>query len=289
MQLPYSNKLLDIYRSMQHELSGIYSAEEIRAMWFLLLEAFFGWSMMKALQRESETLTESEMLRLHYAIKDLKAEKPVQYITGYTWFYDVKIWVEPGVLIPRPETEELVDWILQDARHSDQTFRVLDIGTGSGCIALALATGLSAAQVSAMEVSAEALKIAANNAKQNETDLHLIQADILDEQQWGTEQYDIIVSNPPYVRDSEKSNMKANVLAYEPAQALFVCDEDPLLYYRTILRYGRSHLLPGGTIYFEINEALGGEMKTLVESLGFKDIDLRKDLNGKDRMMKCRK
>lgn len=286
--LPESNTLKASYRKMLSDLAGHYEPEEIRAMWFALLESFFGWSMVQALQREEDSITESEMLNLHFAVKDLLNYKPLQYITGYTWFCNLKILVEPGVLIPRPETEELVAWILDDYRDvKDKKFRVLDVGTGSGCIALALASQLPDALLSALDVSAEALRLASNNAKQNETELHFIQADILDKQQWGPEQYDIIVSNPPYVRESEKAHMKANVLAYEPSQALFVRDEDPLLYYRTILRYARSHLLSGGSVYFEINEALGTEMIKLAVDAGFLDVKLRADLQGKDRMLRC--
>lgn len=286
--LPPSNKLVDSYRHMQHELEGLYDSVEIRAMWFALLEAFFGWPVLTALQKEEDTITESEMLQLHFAVKDLKAHKPLQYITGYTWFTDLKIWVEPGVLIPRPETEELVEWIICDCKDRDDgKFSVLDIGTGSGCIALALAANLPDALVSAMDVSAGVLKVAANNARQNELDLHFFQADILDESQWESTVYDVIVSNPPYVRLSEKKHMQKNVLDYEPEKALFVSDEDPLVFYRAIMRFAQLHLADKGCLYVEINENLGEEMCRLADSCGFYHSELRTDMNDKDRMLKC--
>jgi len=273
---------------MQAELAGLYDPEEIRSMWFVLIEAFLGWTVMETLQKEEDVLTESEMLKFHFAVKDLKIFKPIQYITGYTWFYSLKIEVGPGVLIPRPETEELVQWVIHEVNdREEKAIDLLDVGTGSGCIALALAANLPEARITAMDVSEEALKIATENAEQNKLYLSFHQADIRDETRWGNTFYDVIVSNPPYVRESEKALMSDNVLKYEPEQALFVSDDDPLVFYRAILRFAQTHLKPGGCVYFEINENLSHEMNTLADLSGFQETELRQDLNGKNRMFKC--
>lgn len=289
MEFPQSNKLIDTYRNMVNILSADYEPEEIRAIWFVLNEAFFGWNAAQVLQKEEVPLTESEMLRLHYAIKDLKMHKPVQYITGRARFYDLNFHVRPGVLIPRPETEELVHWILHDCReHPGSVNSLLDIGTGSGCIAVALAANLPEVKVSALDFSEPALEMARENAALNNVKLNFILKDILDEQPSNLPDFDVIVSNPPYVRNSEKIRMQENVLRFEPETALYVSDDDPLQYYRAILLFAQTHLREKGCIYFEINESLGKEMLELCTALGFGHNELRKDMNGKDRMVKCR-
>ncbi len=289
MQLPSSNKINAIYTAMQKELAGVYSREEIRSMWFLLLEAYLGWPVIEVLQKEDASITESEMLKLHFAIKELKAQKPLQYIIGYTWFYDLKISVNPAVLIPRPETEELVAWVIHDYKTASdpQKLSILDIGTGSGCIALALASALGSEAVTAMDISQEAMVVAGENARTLGLKLSFIKGDILDDSFCTKDKFDVIVSNPPYVRLSEKKQMQLNVLKHEPEGALFVSDDDPLIYYKHILKFAQTALKAGGSLYFEINEALGQDMLELVNSYAFADAELRSDINGRPRMLKA--
>lgn len=190
-------------------------------------------------------------------------------------------------LIPRPETEELVEWILINPEFKFQNPQFLDIGTGSGCIAISLAKNLPNAKVSALDISEEALKIAKGNAKLNKVEVDFFQTDILAAETL-SKKYDVIVSNPPYVRELEKKQMQQNVLKYEPYSALYVKDEDPLLFYRAISRLAKNHLNPGGKLFFEINEYLAYEMTELLKAEGFKNIEIKKDIYGKDRMLKCK-
>ena len=218
------------------------------------------------------------------AIERLQKYEPIQYILGKTEFYGLPIQVNDTVLIPRPETEELVDWILK-TNPSDAQFNILDIGTGSGCIAVALAKHLPNAKVYALDVSQEALKVAKSNAKLNEVEIECIEADILN-WDFGAEKFDIVVSNPPYVRTLEKADMNANVLDHEPHLALFVDDEDALLFYNKITDLSTKFLKADGQLFFEINQYLGVEMTQLLESHQFKSIELRQDVLGNDRMLK---
>jgi release factor glutamine methyltransferase len=239
-----------------------------------------------------------QLLRWESVLSELKKEKPIQYILGETEFYGLPFLVNENTLIPRPETEELVAWIIESTKYEVQNTRLnlLDIGTGSGCIAISLAKNLSNAQVAAIDVSEKALVIAKENAKVNAVDVNFIQTDILkvdDLDQLPTSNFqlpthfDIIVSNPPYVRNLEKVEIKPNVLAYEPHLALFVEDTDALLFYRKIAELALKNLSENGKLYFEINQYLGKETVELLESLGFKNIELKKDIYGNDRMISC--
>ena len=225
--------------------------------------------------------------RLRDAIDRLAGGEPIQYILGETDFRGLKLRVAPGVLIPRPETAELVGWILGD--FTSETLRVLDIGTGSGCIALALAGEKAEAEVWGLDISPAALGIARENGEINRLNVRWIEGDILDEGGWERlpDALDCIVSNPPYVMEKERAGMRPNVLEHEPALALFVPDDDPLRYYRAIARLARWKLRTGGWLYFEINEQCGEAMRRLLGDEGFAGITLRQDGFGKDRMIKA--
>ena len=213
--------------------------------------------------------------------------EPIQYIFGETDFLDFKIKVTPSVLIPRPETEELVHWIIE--KRIPNNSRILDVGTGSGCIALALKKRLKNCNVFGVDISAEALEVARKNGKINKLHVDFFQADILKWEQIQWEKFDVIISNPPYVRLSEKLEMNNNVLLYEPEKALFVTNEDPLVFYRTIAAFANKYLNEDGKLYFEINEYLAFEMKNLMLGMGFNNVEIKKDINGKNRMIYCEK
>jgi len=223
--------------------------------------------------------------KFQVAIERLKRYEPIQYVIGDTEFYGLEFKVNPSVLIPRPETEELVAWII-DEHKKKQQISILDIGTGSGCIAVALAKHLVNANVYALDVSLEALSLAKENALTNDVNVEFIEADILD-WNFGDLQFDVIVSNPPYVRELEKEAMSANVLDYEPHLALFVKDDDALLFYRTISKVANKILKLNGQLYFEINESLGKDTNDLLSNSGYSDVELKKDHFQKDRMIKA--
>ena len=223
----------------------------------------------------------------------LKVEKPIQYILGSAHFYGMEFMVNEHTLIPRPETEELVSWILKDVSKSDN-LNILDIGTGTGCIPIAIAKNLPNARVYALDVSAEALKIAKRNAESNNVKVTFSEVDILKCSDLSiifpeVSRFDVIVSNPPYVRNLEKKEMNTNVLAYEPETALFVADDNALLFYEIIAALASSNLKEGGKLYFEINQYLGKEMLELMEKYKFSNNQLKKDLFGNNRMMKGEK
>jgi release factor glutamine methyltransferase len=226
------------------------------------------------------------MLKLHFAVKELLKQKPVQYITGETEFYGYKIEVTPAVLIPRPETEELVKYI-EDEGKSNRYGSVLDIGTGSGCIAIVLKKIFRAAKVTGIDISEEALKTAIKNNKNLAAGVDFVKMDILDKSKWSLlGNYDLIVSNPPYVTFEDKNQMKKNVLDYEPHTALFVSDDDPLLFYRHIVDFAKSNLNENGVLWFEVNEKFGKEIKNLMIVSGFSEVMILKDIFGKDRFVK---
>jgi release factor glutamine methyltransferase len=226
------------------------------------------------------------------ALAELKAEKPIQYIIGSTEFYGLPLTVNENTLIPRPETEELVEWIIKDVQNANhQPTTILDIGTGSGCIAISLAKNLPSVEVYALDISEKALQVAKQNAKRNEITIHFIKADILSPDAiLNTAKglhFDIIVSNPPYVRNLEKVEIKKNVLDHEPHTALFVDDKDPLLFYEAIADFAQKNLKKEGKLYVETNQYLGKETISLFQNKGFKNIELRKDLFGNNRMIKA--
>lgn len=271
-------KRRELFGRIRQELAGAYPPEEAEAVALRLLGHYPGIDRA-ALYLDPEAETE-ENPDLSAAVRELTTGRPLQYVLGETEFYGRSLKVNESVLIPRPETEELVRWIAQEHRNASP--RIIDIGTGSGAIAIALAAELPAAEVSALDISPEALETARENAERNEVRVSFLQCDILREKPAG--KFDVIVSNPPYVRESEKTEMRRNVLDHEPGRALFVPDSDPLLFYREIAAWGREALNDGGTLYFEINEAFGPETGELLSALGYGHVEVRKDLFGKDRM-----
>ncbi|MBO4568138.1 MAG: peptide chain release factor N(5)-glutamine methyltransferase [Bacteroidales bacterium] len=288
-----SNLVRDCRRHYASELEKIYDSDEANALIMILLEHYFGIDRVKMALEPELRLSESELLTLHFAVKELLKNKPIQYVIGETEFCGMRFFVEEGVLIPRPETEELVNKLAvsscQLAVNPSPSFRIIDIGTGSGCIAISLAKLLKDSVVTAVDVSEKALEIAKKNADLNGVDVRFILDDILNPQnpELIDNQYDIIVSNPPYVCESEKSEMRANVLDYEPSSALFVSDNDPLIFYRKILEFAQKTLKPNGQIWFEINEKFGDEMQNLCHEKGFKNVEIIKDFRGKDRILRA--
>jgi len=279
-----SNKILDIKSFIRKRLHGLYPEKEISSFVFMLFEAYCGMSKTELLALKRETINESELLLVYDAVKELEQQKPIQYILGKTDFYGLEFSVTPAVLIPRPETEELVDLIIKENKNKTG-LKILDIGTGSGCIAVSLKKYLPGAEVTAIDNSAEALELAQKNAEINHAEIVFKNLDMLNEQQWkDIGDFDIIVSNPPYVLESEKALMQPNVLEYEPSTALFVPDSDPLMYYDAIFRFAISKKKQS-QVYLEINENKPGELIALAKKYEMSDIRIIKDINGKDRFL----
>lgn len=272
-------------RHFFQELSGLYPETEIQSFFNILVEFKLHLSRIELALQHNFELNDDDFLFLQNVLSELKYQIPIQYIIGETEFYGLPFKVDKNVLIPRPETEELVDWIIQN--HKNQhNIKILDIGSGSGCIAISLAKNLPKAKVSAIDISAEALNVAKNNAALNQVNVNFINSDILTIVEL-PDVFDIIVSNPPYVRELEKDQMQQNVLANEPHIALFVKNENPLLFYDKIAELAKNHLTENGVLYFEINQYLGNETVKLLKTKGFKNIEVKKDIYGVDRMMKC--
>jgi release factor glutamine methyltransferase len=270
------------------ELQTIQEESEIESFFFILTEYLHHLKRIDISLNPDFEVSETDLEKWNTIISELKTEKPIQYITGEAWFYGYRFEVNENTLIPRPETEELVEWIIESTKleAGSKKLNILDIGTGSGCIPISLKKEIPYAIVSAIDVSQKALEIARKNAVNNEVEVNFILQDIL-ESKFLIEKYDIFVSNPPYVRNLEKQEIKKNVLAYEPHLALFVEDTDALLFYRKIAQLALTSLAPNGKLFFEINQYLGKETVELLENLGFKNIELRKDFVGNDRMICC--
>ena len=268
-----------------NNLGDRYESGEVEMFFRLLAEAYLDMSRIQISLNLERELSEAELSRFESAKQRLFDHEPIQYIIGQTEFYGLPMKVDRNVLIPRPETEELVEWILHDLKSRDvKNPRVLDIGTGSGCIAISLAKNLKDADVTALDVSEGALEVAKTNAAMNEVSLTFELTDILVVEKLSST-FDVIVSNPPYVRELEKHEIKPNVLENEPETALFVKDEDPLLFYEKITKLAQTALKENGSLYFEINQYLGKETEELLQSAGFKT-ELRQDFLGNDRMLK---
>ncbi|GAA4042890.1 peptide chain release factor N(5)-glutamine methyltransferase [Flavobacterium chungnamense] len=286
--------LLKSYKStFLQELSTLYDEKEIESFFYIVLESFHNKKRIDLALNPEMEMDAVQLLRWESVLSDLKKEKPIQYILGETEFYGLPFLVNENALIPRPETEELVEWIISNNEglrqaQSDKSakLKILDIGTGSGCISISLAKNLPDAQVAAIDVSEKALATAYKNAEINKVEVNFILENIL-ETEVLDEKYDIIVSNPPYVRNLEKQEIKSNVLQYEPHLALFVEDNDALLFYRKIATLAKKNLSENGKLYFEINQYLGKETVELLEEMGFKNIVLKKDIYGNDRMISC--
>jgi release factor glutamine methyltransferase len=268
------------------ELQTIQEDSEIESFFFILTEFLHNLKRIDVSLHPDFEVSESDLEKWKTIISELKTEKPIQYITGEAWFYGLRFEVNENTLIPRPETEELVEWIVDGLKVKGKGQRVLDIGTGSGCIPITLKKEIPSAFVSAIDISEKALEMARKNAINNKVEINFIHQNILETESLD-EKYDIIVSNPPYVRNLEKQEIKRNVLDYEPHLALFVDDSDALLFYRKIAQLALKSLAPNGKLFFEINQYLGNETVELLEQLGFKNIELRKDFVGNDRMICC--
>jgi release factor glutamine methyltransferase len=286
-------------------LSGIYPLEEVQSFFTLLIEKYLSLSRVEIVLKAEEETSENSIKIFRDAINRLKKFEPIQYIIGETEFYGLIFKVVCNVLIPRPETEELVKWILDDAKEkridkkatyqNPLSLSILDIGTGSGCISVALAHHLPNAEISGIDISKPALKLAKQNAILNKAQVGFVRGDILSPEQDLNDLIllengiDIIVSNPPYVREQEKEQIAPNVIRHEPAIALFVKDSDPLIFYRRIAQFAKKYLKPEGVLYFEINQYLYKDLVFLLKTEGFGEVLLRKDIFGKERMIKCRK
>lgn len=279
----------EVMRGVVNRLSPEYGAGEARAMGRIIFENMKGWSAVDLAIKANEPMTDFMAGKIDGVVDRLLDDEPIQYIFGVADFYGMKLKVTPDTLIPRPETAELVDIIVKENMRKD--LRVLDLGTGSGCIAIALARNLPFADVTAVDISGKALDVARENAAALHSQVRFLQGDILklsdDGALPGEEKFDIIVSNPPYIADSEKQGMEKNVLEHEPASALFVPDDNPLEFYDAILKFARLSLADGGKVYFEINPRYAREMVTLCRGYGFDDADEMRDSYGKLRFMRA--
>ena len=272
-------KVSNIIPYFKAELLDITEEREVISWAYIVVQHLLGYNRSDCIIHMDKEITIETSDHIKQIVRDLKTQKPLQYILGETGFYGMQLKVNEYTLIPRSETEELVEWVLEEEFNS-----ALDIGTGSGCISIALAKN-SNATISAIDVSEKALKVAEENAAINEVEIDFMQQDILEA--YSLPKVDVIVSNPPYILESEKQNMKANILQYEPYLALFIPDENPLLFYKRIGNLAAKHLNCGGKLYFEINEQYGVEILEMLSKIGFVDIALKKDINDKDRMIKA--
>lgn len=291
-----SNSVRDCRKYYASQLESIYGPDEANALIMIVLKHYFNIDRVRIALEPDLRLSESELLTLHFAVKELLKNKPVQYVLGETEFCGMRFFVNDSVLIPRPETQEMVEMIVSSAgmrRATSPSYSILDIGTGSGCIAISLAKLIPDSDVTAVDVSEKALEVARKNADANGVSVHFVLDDILNPHVkthgCASQQFDIIVSNPPYVCESEKSEMRANVLEHEPSSALFVPDNDPLIFYRIILEFAQKALKPDGQIWFEINEKFGNETAELCREKGFKNVEIIKDFMGKDRIVRAQR
>ncbi len=276
-------KLKDYRTYFLEKLTPIYDAMEAESFFNIALEELKGWKRIDLAMNPDTVLSTEEIGRWNDVLQQLEKYKPIQYIFGKAHFYGLEFEVDENTLIPRPETEELVEWIVKE-NASKGRIKILDIGTGSGCIAISLAKNLPDAEVSAIDISEKALTVAKTNARNNGLVVNFIERDILAIDTL-PDIYDIIVSNPPYVRELEKAEINPNVLEYEPHLALFVKDTDPLLFYRKIALLAKSGLAGNGKLYFEINQYLGNETVEMLENYEFNAVTLKQDIYGNDRMV----
>lgn len=280
-------KLTKGIRHIIKSINPVYSEKEGGSIARLLVENL-GYESGPVARAENKDFAEFEISQIEYWIKELLTKKPVQYVFGYSWFMDRKIFVNEHCLIPRQETEEIVSEIL---KNTVKTFsgNILDVGTGSGCISVSLAKELIFAQIFASDISTGALEVAQRNSFINNANIEFLHDNVLDPDYTKFPAFDIIVSNPPYVRLLEREKMQLNVLDFEPSEALFVPDDDPLLFYRAIIEFSLKKLKKGGELYFEINEVFGDEIRKMLHQNGFVKIILKKDIHDKDRIIKAQK
>jgi release factor glutamine methyltransferase len=270
-------------------LAAIFSSSELKSMWTQIICKRMHWSASDLLLNQGERLSESDLLYVRSFVKGLLNSVPFQYLIGETEFYGLNITCDSRALIPRPETEELVAWIVEAEANPK---RIIDCCTGSGCIALALKSIYSEAMVQALDFSPEALMLSAENAKKLELNIELVHGDVLNfSKEFLSEanDFDIIVSNPPYIPEKEKGTMSAHVIEHEPLMALFVEDEDPIIFYKELIKFAEHKLVKGGYLFFELHELFGKEVKEYLQLFGFENVEIRKDLQGKSRMLKAQK
>ena len=276
-----------IKKIFHQQLKEIYIENEIDSLFFIALEYVTSISKIEYILQKEEEISEEKLIKLKFILEKLTKNKPVQYITRKAYFYGLNFYVNEKVLIPRQETNELVDWVLMSVTHS-KPIKILDIGTGSGCIAITLKKNLPLSEVFAIDISNEAIQIAQKNANDNEVEINFLQKNILEINDLKSN-FDIIISNPPYVRELEKLEMAPNVLDNEPHLALFVPDNNPLLFYEKITEIALKNLTEDGMLFFEINQYLSAETKKMIENKGFKNVTLRKDLQENYRMILAKK
>ena len=281
-------KLSQLKINFTTQLQDVYDREEIHSFFYILCDFFLQYSRFEVSMALDTVVSAKNITAFEMALLRLKKQQPIQYIVGHTEFYGLTFKVNKHTLIPRPETEQLVDWIISNHKHQGSGLEILDIGTGSGCIAVALAKNFSKASISGLDISEKALEVAQENAIKNQVLVSFCQKDILETTAL-EKKYDVVVSNPPYVRQLEKKAMSANVLDNEPGGALFVPNEDPLLFYRKIAQLALVSLQEKGWLYFEINEYLSNEMDALLNEIGFVNIEIKKDFRAVPRMIKCQK
>ena len=281
-----SNRVRDIIALFHEELDVLYSSGEVDAFIEILFEEYLGWDRVKLLLNREMSIDQSDLLRFHWALEDLNKYHPIQHIVGHTDFCGCRISVSPDVLVPRPETEEIVNWVVNQFSTLNSQLSILDLCTGSGCIAIALKRAFPQAEVTAVDLSDKALVIARQNADNNNVAINFVHDDVLDPQfRIQNSKFNIIISNPPYVMEKERSLMRRNVLDYDPAMALFVPDDDPLRFYRAIATIARQNLTPDGQLVVEINEALADETCAVLE--GF-NIKVHNDFRGRPRWISAK-
>ncbi len=285
-----SNKLIDLYKYYQTELASNYDAAEIEAIFDLVCEHFLNFSKSEVKLAYQSHINQSDVLNIYLLVKELKTNKPIQYILSEAWFYDLKFKVNAHTLIPRPETEELVDLIIRDLKKQtlNADFKLLDIGTGSGCIPISLKKHLAHTTVCAIDISNEALEVAKYNAEKNNTLVEWKCLNILDESSWLDTSYSVIVSNPPYVKKGEAAKMDERVLQHEPHLALFVEEDDDIIFYKKIIQFCDKHLCPGGYLYFELNPLTSNQVKNYADEFKiFNFTEIMVDMSGKARFLKA--
>lgn len=278
----------DAFYGLKLRLQSIYDAQEAAAIAHEVLWSVTGLEKMERLMKKDLELTEEQQTKFDHYAAGLQKGEPMQYVLEEAWFMDRAFYVNNTVLIPRPETEELVDWIIKDQQHRTNSFSILDIGTGSGCIPVSLRLALPKASVSSMDVSADALVVARHNAVTLQADVHFYENNFLDTATWADfPKYDIIVSNPPYIPESDKESMHSNVKDHEPSLALFVPNDDVLLFYRNIADFGLTHLHNEGVVYCELHLEYAQATQQLFDAKGYSNVEIRKDMHGNWRMLKA--
>ncbi len=281
------NTIQAVNTYFKQQLEATLDPNELKMTYRIMMEHYFGLSSTDLLIKRDHRFTESELVKVIHCVKRLQKQEPLAHILGVTEFYGLPFLVNQHTLIPRPETEELVDWILHD--YPQRCPKILEIGTGSGCIPIVLKKHLTTSEIASYDISEEALEVAKRNAERNQVVVNFQKVDVLNASFAADTTWDIIVSNPPYIAQKEFDSMDTNVTNYEPHLALFVSDDDPLIFYRKIAEIGLQHLSQGGAIYVEINQYLSAQTVTLFQSMGFSQVVLQQDINGNDRMIKAQK